>query len=65
MSPWCRQAIAWSLVRWQDPRQSSHGCHAVAVHTVEGLDVLIHVGLETVKLDGRHFKVETPLSAIS
>lgn len=31
--------------------------HAVAIHTVEGLDVLIHVGLETVKLDGRHFKV--------
>lgn len=31
--------------------------HAVAIHTAEGLDVLIHVGLETVKLDGRHFKV--------
>ena len=31
--------------------------HAVAIHTADGLDVLIHVGLETVKLDGRHFKV--------
>lgn len=31
--------------------------HAVAIHTAEGLDVLIHVGLETVRLDGKHFKV--------
>lgn len=31
--------------------------HAVAMHTVDGLDVLIHVGLDTVKLEGRHFKV--------
>lgn len=31
--------------------------HAVALHTDEGLDVLIHVGLNTEKLDGRHFKV--------
>lgn len=31
--------------------------HAVALHTNEGMDVLIHVGLDTVKLDGRHFKV--------
>lgn len=31
--------------------------HAVALHTNEGLDVLIHVGLDTYKLDGRHFKV--------
>ncbi len=31
--------------------------HAVALHTNDGLDVLIHVGLETYKLDGRHFKV--------
>lgn len=31
--------------------------HAVALHTSEGLDVLIHVGLDTYKLDGRHFKV--------
>lgn len=32
--------------------------HAVAIHTAEGLDVLIHVGLETVRLDGKHFKVK-------
>ena len=38
--------------------------HAVAVHTVEGLDVLIHVGLETVKLDGRHFKVNAAVGDI-
>lgn len=31
--------------------------HAVALNTVDGLDVLIHVGLNTVELDGRHFKV--------
>lgn len=31
--------------------------HAVALHTSNGLDVLIHVGLDTVKLAGRHFKV--------
>ncbi len=31
--------------------------HAVALKTNNGLDVLIHVGLETVKLDGRHFSV--------
>lgn len=33
--------------------------HAVALHTTDGLDVLIHVGLDTYKLDGRHFKVHT------
>lgn len=33
--------------------------HAVALHTNEGLDVLIHVGLDTYKLEGRHFKVHT------
>lgn len=31
--------------------------HAVALHTDDGLDVLIHVGLDTYKLEGRHFKV--------
>lgn len=31
--------------------------HAVALHTNEGLDVLIHVGLDTVKLEGKHFRV--------
>ena len=29
----------------------------MALHTNEGLDVLIHVGLDTYKLGGRHFKV--------
>lgn len=38
--------------------------HAVAVHTVEGLDVLIHVGLETVKLEGRHFKVNASVGDV-
>ena len=32
--------------------------HALALHTKEGLDVLIHIGLDTVKLDGRHFNVK-------
>ena len=27
------------------------------MHTSNGLDVLIHVGLDTVKLAGKHFKV--------
>ena len=31
--------------------------HAVAMHTDCGMDLLIHIGLETVKLDGRHFTV--------
>lgn len=31
--------------------------HAVAFRTVDGLDVLIHLGLETYNLEGRHFKV--------
>ena len=31
--------------------------HAVALHTNEGLDVLVHIGLDTDKLEGRHFKV--------
>lgn len=31
--------------------------HAVAFHTVDGLDVLIHLGLETCNLEGRHFRV--------
>ena len=31
--------------------------HAVALHTKEGLDVLIHLGLSTEKLDGRYFTV--------
>ena len=31
--------------------------HAVALHTDNGLDVLIHLGLDTYKLEGRHFTV--------
>lgn len=31
--------------------------HAVALHTCDGLDVLIHIGLNTEQLGGRHFKV--------
>ena len=29
--------------------------HAVALTTVQGLEILIHVGLETVELKGKHF----------
>lgn len=29
--------------------------HAVAIHSEDGADVLIHVGLDTVKLNGEHF----------
>lgn len=38
--------------------------HAVAVHTDEGLDVLIHVGLETMRLNGKHFKVNASVGDI-
>ena len=31
--------------------------YAVALHTHDGLDVLVHVGLDTVALRGRHFTV--------
>ncbi len=31
--------------------------HAVALHTNEGLDVLIHVGLDTERLQGKYFHV--------
>lgn len=31
--------------------------HAVAMHTFDGLDVLIHIGMNTVELNGKHFKV--------
>lgn len=31
--------------------------HAVALRTVEGVDLLIHVGLNTVQLGGRYFRV--------
>jgi PTS system beta-glucosides-specific IIC component len=29
--------------------------HAVSIKTDNGLDILIHVGMDTVKLDGKHF----------
>lgn len=31
--------------------------HAAAVTTKDGAEVLIHIGLDTVKLDGRHFEI--------
>lgn len=31
--------------------------YAVALHTEDGLDILIHVGLNTIQLEGKHFKV--------
>lgn len=31
--------------------------HAVALRTTDGMDVLFHLGFDTVKLQGRHFKV--------
>lgn len=35
--------------------------HAVALHTNEGMDVLIHVGLDTDRLDGKYFHVCTAI----
>lgn len=31
--------------------------HAAAITTDEGAEILIHIGLDTVKLDGKHFKI--------
>lgn len=33
--------------------------HAVALTTSEGVEVLIHIGLDTVKLEGKHFQIRT------
>ena len=38
--------------------------HAVALNTVDGLDVLIHVGLDTVQLEGEHFTVHAQVGDI-
>ena len=38
--------------------------HAVALHTEEGLDVLIHVGLDTERLDGKYFKVHASVGDV-
>ena len=39
--------------------------HAVALNTVDGLDVLIHVGLDTVQLEGKHFSVHAGVAMSS
>lgn len=31
--------------------------HAVAVTTADGVEILVHIGLDTVKLDGKHFTI--------
>src|SRR5260370_24964350 len=38
--------------------------HAVSIRTVQGIDVLIHVGIDTVRLGGRRFEARVPPGAI-
>ncbi len=33
--------------------------HAVVLTTSEGVEILIHIGLDTVKLEGKHFQIKT------
>lgn len=35
--------------------------HAVAVTTPDGAEILIHVGMDTVKLDGKHFEIKVEM----
>lgn len=36
--------------------QVAHSLHAVGIETPDGLEVLLHLGMDTVKLDGEGFK---------
>lgn len=38
--------------------------HAIALHTDEGMDILIHIGLDTVKLDGKYFTVNIEVGQV-
>lgn len=37
--------------------------HAVAMATEDGVEILIHVGIDTVKLEGKHFTIKTQVGA--
>lgn len=36
--------------------------HAVAITTPDGAEILIHVGMDTVRLDGKHFEVKVEMN---